>query len=63
MEKISWTDRVRNEGVLHTVKEESNTLQKLKGKKANWFGHILSRKCFLKDVIEGELEGRTEVTR
>jgi hypothetical protein len=24
MEKISWTDRVRNEGVLHRVKEERN---------------------------------------
>jgi hypothetical protein len=24
MEKISWTDRVRNEEVLHRVKEERN---------------------------------------
>jgi hypothetical protein len=24
MEKISWTDRVRNEEVLHTVKKERN---------------------------------------
>jgi hypothetical protein len=24
MEKISWTDRVRNEEMLHTVKEERN---------------------------------------
>ena len=26
MEKISWTDRVRNEEVLRRVKEERNTL-------------------------------------
>jgi hypothetical protein len=33
---------VRNE-VLHTVKEERNILHALKGKKANWIGHILRR--------------------
>jgi hypothetical protein len=30
MEKISWTDRVRNEGVLHRVKEERNILHTIK---------------------------------
>jgi hypothetical protein len=35
MEKISWTDRVRNEEVLHVVKEETNILQALKGRKVN----------------------------
>jgi hypothetical protein len=30
MEKISWTDRVRNEEVLHRVKEERNILQAIK---------------------------------
>jgi len=54
---------VRNKDVLHTVKAERNIVQKLKGKKTNWFGHILRRNCFLKDVIEGKLEVRTEVTR
>ena len=63
MEKISWTDHVRNKEVLHRVKEERNNLQKLKGSKANWFGHILRRNHLLKDVIEGKLEGRTEMTR
>jgi hypothetical protein len=33
MEKISWTDRVRNKEVLHRVKEERNTLRtKKRGK-------------------------------
>ena len=32
MEKISWTDRVRNEEVLHTVNEKRRILHTLKGK-------------------------------
>jgi hypothetical protein len=40
MEKISWTDRVRNEEVLHRVKEERNIPHTIKRRKANWFGHI-----------------------
>jgi hypothetical protein len=31
-------------------------------KKANWIGQILRRNCLLKHVIEGKLEGRTEMT-
>jgi hypothetical protein len=60
MEKISWTDRVRNEEVLHRVKEERNILHTIKRRKANWIGHILRRNCLLKHVIEGKLEGKTE---
>jgi hypothetical protein len=56
-EKISWTDRVRNEEVLHRVKEERNILHTIKGRKANWIGHILRRNCLLKHVIEGKTEG------
>jgi hypothetical protein len=29
---------------------------------ANWIGHILRRDCLLKHVIEGKIEGRTEMT-
>jgi hypothetical protein len=62
MEKICWTDRVRNEEVLHGVNEERNILHKIKRRKANWIGHILRRNCLLKHVIEGKLEGRIEMT-
>jgi hypothetical protein len=62
MEKISWTDRVRYEEVLHRVKEERNVVHTMKRRKANWIGHILRRNCFLKHVIEGKLEGRIEMT-
>jgi hypothetical protein len=53
---------VRNEEVLHRVKEERNIVQTIKRRKANWIGHILRRNCLLKHVIEGKLEGRTEIT-
>jgi hypothetical protein len=55
-EKISCTDRVRNEDVLHSVKEERNILLTIQRKKANWIGHILRRNCLLKHVIEGKIE-------
>ena len=35
MEKISWTDHVRNEAVLYTVKEERNVLHTMKRVKDN----------------------------
>jgi hypothetical protein len=62
MEKISWTDRVRNEEVLHRVNEDRIILHTIKRRKAKWIGHILCRNCLLKHVIEGKLEGRIEMT-
>jgi hypothetical protein len=62
MEKISWTDHMRNEEVLHRVKEEKNILHTIKRRMANWIGHILCRNCLLKHVIEGKVEGRIEMT-
>jgi hypothetical protein len=55
MEKISCTDRVRNEEVLERVKEERNVLQTIKGWKANLIGHLLRRNCPLKHVIERKI--------
>jgi hypothetical protein len=60
MEKISWTERVRNEEVLHRVKEERNIVHTIKRRKANWIGHILRRNCLLKHVIERNIKGRME---
>ena len=62
MGKNSWTDRVKNEEELHIVNEEWNILHTVKRRKANWIGHILHRNCLLKQVIEGKIEGRVEVT-
>ena len=59
MEKISWTDRVRNKEVLHRVKEQRNILHTVKSRKANWIGHIWRWNCRLQHVTEGKIEGRT----
>ena len=45
MEKISWTDHVKNEEVLLRVKEQRNILHEINKRKANWIGHILHRNC------------------
>jgi hypothetical protein len=60
MEKISWTNHVTNEEVLHIVEEERNIIHTIK-RKANWIGHILRRNCLLKHVIAGKLEGGLEM--
>jgi len=39
MEKINWTDHVRNEEVLLRVKEQRNILHEICKRKANWIGH------------------------
>jgi len=52
---------VRNEEVLHRVKEEWNILH-TKKVKANWIGHILRRNNLIKYTLEGKIEvmGRRE---
>jgi len=62
MEKISWTEHVRNEEVLLRVKEQRNILHVINKRKANWIGHILRRNCLLQRVIEGKIKVRMEVT-
>jgi hypothetical protein len=63
LEKISWTDHMRNEEVLLRVNEQRNSLHEIRKWKANWIGHILQWNCLLKQVIEGKIEGETDVTR
>jgi hypothetical protein len=62
MGKTSSTDRVSNEEVLHRVTQERNIIHTIKRRKADWIGHILRRNCLLEHFIEGETEGRIEVT-
>jgi hypothetical protein len=56
MEKISWTDHVRNE-VLLRVKEQRNILHEISKRKANWIGAVLRGNCLLQQVIEGKVNG------
>jgi len=62
MEKISWTNHVRNEEVLHRVNEQKNILHEISKQTTNWIGHILRRNCLLQWVIEGKIKGEIEVT-
>ena len=62
MEKISWTDHVRNEDVLLIVKEQMNILHEIRKRKANWIGHILRRNSLLQRVTEGKVQRGREVT-
>ena len=63
MEKVSWTDHVRNEEVLLQVNEQRNILRAIRKGKSNWIGHLLRRNCLLKQVIEGKIKGEIEVAR
>jgi hypothetical protein len=49
--------------VLYRVKEERNILHSVKRREANWTGHILRRKCLLKQVIKGSTWERIKVMR
>jgi hypothetical protein len=62
MEKVTWTDHVRNEDVLLRVKEQRNILGEIRKRKANWIGHILRRNCLLQRGTEGKIQGGIEVT-
>jgi hypothetical protein len=59
MEKMSWTDHVRNEKVFLRVKEQRSNLHEISKRKANWIGHILRGKYL--QVIEGKIKGGMEV--
>jgi hypothetical protein len=52
MDKISWTDRVKNEEVLNGVQEERKLLHTIRRKRANGMSHSLRTNCLLKHVIE-----------
>ena len=47
---------MRNEEVLQRVKEESNILQAIRRRKANWVGYILRRKCLLKHITKRKID-------
>jgi hypothetical protein len=57
MEKISWTDYVRNEGVLFRVKKQRNILHEIRKRKANWIGHICIETAFYNRLLKERYEG------
>jgi hypothetical protein len=60
MEKIDWSDCVRNEELLHGVKKGKNILCTIKGNKANCIGYILHRIGLLKPIVQEKIRA-TEV--
>ena len=54
MEKISCTNHVKNEGLLHRHKVEWNIVHTIERRKANWIGHILRRTCLLNRLLRGD---------
>ena len=62
IKKISWTDRARNEKVLHRIKEERNIIHIRQRRIDVWIGHVFHRNCLLKHIIEGTTEEGIEVT-
>jgi len=52
MENISYSEGVKYEDVLYTVKKKRNIMYKIKERKASWVGHSLCGNCLLKHVIK-----------
>jgi hypothetical protein len=61
MEKIIWTDRVKNE-VLYRVKGEMSIIHTIKRRKDDWDDHIQSENCILKHDIKGKIVAKICVT-
>jgi hypothetical protein len=49
-----------NEEVLLRAKEQRNILHEISKRKADWIGHILRRKCLLRQIIKGKIKGGIE---
>jgi len=54
IERISWTDDVRNEEILLRVMQKRNIIHEISKGKANWICHIMHRNCLLQRVNEGK---------
>ena len=53
MERVKWTDKIKNAVVLERVGEGRIMLELIKKRKINWLVHWLRRNCLLKDALEG----------
>ena len=56
MERVKWTDKIKNADVLERVGE--GRMLELTKRKRNWLGHWLRRNCLLKDALEGMVNGK-----
>jgi hypothetical protein len=53
---------LRNEEVLHRVKEDRRIVLAIKSRQTDWIGQTLRIKCLLEHFIEGEIEVGIQLT-
>ena len=58
MERVKWTDKIKNAVVLERAGEGRIMLVLTKKRKRNWLDHWLRRNCLLKDALEGMVNGK-----
>ena len=58
MERVKWTDKIKNAVVLERVEEGRTILELMRKGKRNWLGQWLKRNCLLKDALEGMVNGK-----
>ena len=58
LERVKWTDKIKNAVVLERVGEGRIMLELIKKRKRNWLGHWLRSNCLLKDALEGMVNGK-----
>ena len=56
--EIGWNVGVKNEELLHRVKEEGKIVRSIKRGRANLIGRILRRNCILQYVIGGKINSK-----
>jgi len=57
MERISWTNHVRNEEVLLRVKEQRNILHEVRKRKANWIVTFCVETAFYNGLLKERYKG------
>jgi len=63
MLKIKWTDRITNDEVFQTAKEERLILKILKYRRHSSIGHTVRHNEFVVNILEGAIFGKKAVGR
>ena len=56
--KVKWTDRISNDEVFQTAKEERRLLRVLKNRRHSWIGHAIRHNEFVVNILEGAISGK-----
>ena len=62
MERVKWTDKIRNAVVLERVGEGRIILELIKKRKRNWMGRWLRRNCLLKEWKRKETSKQKKIS-